>query len=400
VAVIRGVIQRCTSSSWSILSACLLSARRPFQSEAKTIADSLSLPLISDVSLDGSEESFSHALRLVEYKYGGVVSHALAIESLDSGAVVDTYTIMSNINNKSLESIPQRRPKKKCRTKTNPFFIDLFPDPKSRVGKRSQGQAGTDLLVKAVAPQKVAAARAKQTLSSLVVAGEERDHSPNGAVIYDLTAGFAQDSLILALSGRGDCQIHMVERDPIVAALLTDALRRLHLLAKSSQGLAPHEAELALDLSQRLTLEVGEGKDIVRQLAARTSFVHKDDNDDGRYHGQLLPDIVYLDPMFPPRTKSASVKKNMQILHGLLQTQQPQLQQKVLKGDVAEEDIDVDAREEQDLLEAALNAAKARVVVKRPIHALALGHGSNGEFLKPSYSINGSVNRFDVYLTG
>ena len=31
------------------------------------------------------------------------------------------------------------------------------------------------------------------------------------------------------------------------------------------------------------------------------------------------PDVVYLDPMFPPRTKSSLVKKDMQLLHRLLQ---------------------------------------------------------------------------------
>ena len=34
------------------------------------------------------------------------------------------------------------------------------------------------------------------------------------------------------------------------------------------------------------------------------------------------PDVVYLDPMFPPRTRPSAVKKNIQILHSLLDTQQ------------------------------------------------------------------------------
>ena len=32
----------------------------------------------------------------------------------------------------------------------------------------------------------------------------------------------------------------------------------------------------------------------------------------------MRPDVCYLDPMFPPRTRSEAVKKDMQILHSLL----------------------------------------------------------------------------------
>jgi 16S rRNA (guanine1516-N2)-methyltransferase len=73
-----------------------------------------------------------------------------------------------------------------------------------------------------------------------------------------------------------------------------------------------------------------------------------------------------------------SHKKNMQILHSLLESQESQAEQ-----------LD----DQVELLEAALAVAKARDVVKRPIHAPHLGNA------KPSFDLRGSVNRFDVYVT-
>lgn len=82
--------------------------------------------------------------------------------------------------------------------------------------------------------------------------------------------------------------------------------------------------------------------------------------------------------MFPPRTKSSAVKKNMAVLHSLLGSQE------------AEDEV---AQQETDLLEAALSIAQRRVVVKRPVNAPTLGDR------KPSYDLRGSVNRWDVYIT-
>ena len=90
--------------------------------------------------------------------------------------------------------------------------------------------------------------------------------------------------------------------------------------------------------------------------------------------------------MFPPRKKSAAVKKNMQILHGLLQTQQT---------DAAGSTPSME--EECDLLEAAIGAAKSRVIVKRPIKAALLGDSATSEApIRPSHSVCGSVKRWDV----
>eukprot|EP00957_Ditylum_brightwellii_P077426 5882692-Ditylum_brightwellii.AAC.1 len=91
--------------------------------------------------------------------------------------------------------------------------------------------------------------------------------------------------------------------------------------------------------------------------------------------------------MFPPRTKSAAVKKDMQILHGLLQTNQKTHSNNDNDDDTASIiDNGQNAihkklnqkqanrlEEERALLNAALDIAKNRVVVKRPLKAPPLG---------------------------
>ena len=82
------------------------------------------------------------------------------------------------------------------------------------------------------------------------------------------------------------------------------------------------------------------------------------------------PEVVYLDPMFPLRTKSAQVKKEMHVFHQLIG-----------------KDIDADL-----LLQIAQECAQKRVVVKRPrIAPFLAGH-------KPNYTLEGRSNRYDVYL--
>jgi 16S rRNA (guanine1516-N2)-methyltransferase len=82
------------------------------------------------------------------------------------------------------------------------------------------------------------------------------------------------------------------------------------------------------------------------------------------------PDVIYLDPMYPHREKSAAVKKEMRVFQSLVG-----------------EDLDAD-----DLLAPAIALAKYRVVVKRPSYAPPLAGKT------PSTSINMKKNRFDVYV--
>jgi len=81
------------------------------------------------------------------------------------------------------------------------------------------------------------------------------------------------------------------------------------------------------------------------------------------------PDVVYLDPMFPEKRKTAAVKKDMAAFHTLVGS-----------------DDDADA-----LLPLALQAARYRVVVKRPRHAPHLDN------CKPGMVLEGESTRFDIY---
>eukprot|EP00525_Craspedostauros_australis_P003117 CAMPEP_0198125714 /NCGR_PEP_ID=MMETSP1442-20131203/43209_1 /TAXON_ID= /ORGANISM="Craspedostauros australis, Strain CCMP3328" /LENGTH=197 /DNA_ID=CAMNT_0043785371 /DNA_START=41 /DNA_END=631 /DNA_ORIENTATION=+ len=197
-----------------------------------------------------------------------------------------------------------------------------------------------------------------------------------------MTAGFAQDSLTMALSGSNVQHVCMIERDPIVATLLQDAMRRLTVLAASTEP----EAEIAKGLCDVLSLHRGDGADVLPSLIQSETIG--------------LPDIVYLDPMFPPRTKSAAVKKNMKLLHDLLGTQRQQVKQhsEAFEGeDVSTSEPQMSTEEQEArILKAALQYAQCKVVVKRPIRAATIG---NAESVQPSYSVDGSTNRFDVYYT-
>jgi 16S rRNA (guanine1516-N2)-methyltransferase len=79
-------------------------------------------------------------------------------------------------------------------------------------------------------------------------------------------------------------------------------------------------------------------------------------------------DTVYLDPMFPPRDKTALPRKSAQVLGDLL----------------GESDVDL-----RDVVPAAAQRARRRVVVKRRRH--------DATCLKPDWQIVGRSVRFDVY---
>lgn len=161
--------------------------------------------------------------------------------------------------------------------------------------------------------------------------------------VLDATAGLGRDAFILASLG---ASVHMVERVPEIRALLKSALE--HARAPG-QG-EPDDFARAIT---RLSLQAGDAVDCLAPIA------HEE-----------RPDVIYLDPMFPPRQKSALVKKEMRILHNLV-------------------GLDPDA---DQLLEAARATGVRRIVVKRPRIAPALSGA------KPSHVLSGKTNRFDVYL--
>lgn len=86
---------------------------------------------------------------------------------------------------------------------------------------------------------------------------------------------------------------------------------------------------------------------------------------------QLQPDVVYLDPMFPHRQKSAAVGGESLFLQSFAPPP--------------------DTQEQRELLDMALAYAEYRVVVKRPIKAPPLADR------KPTASLKGKAVRFDLY---
>ena len=153
--------------------------------------------------------------------------------------------------------------------------------------------------------------------------------------VLDATAGLGRDAFVLASLG---CQLTLVERNPVVAALLTDGLERASL-----------SLEVA-EITNRMTLIHAPALNSLTELANA--------------------DVVYLDPMYPAKEKSAAIKKEMRLFQGLVG-----------------KDLDAD-----HLLAPALDLAEYRVVVKRPSYAPPLADK------KPSTSINMKKNRFDVYV--
>ncbi len=157
--------------------------------------------------------------------------------------------------------------------------------------------------------------------------------------VLDATAGLARDAYVLASLG---CAITMLEQSPVVAELVQQAIDR-----------ASENADFQLIQQQGFKLINDNAIHYMQQLAEHEK-----------------PDVVYLDPMFPERKKSAQVKKNMQILQKLLG-----------HGD----DI-------ESLLDIALSCALKRVVVKRPKGAPCIGEH------KPSMAIETKKMRYDVYV--
>ena len=109
--------------------------------------------------------------------------------------------------------------------------------------------------------------------------------------IIDATAGLGVDAFVLASLG---CSVTMLERVPAVHALLENGLE------SSREYAAMHDSELAIILD-RMQLVSGDAEGYMNDLSDETR-----------------PDVVYLDPMFPERRKSAAVKKEMQVFHQLI----------------------------------------------------------------------------------
>ena len=159
------------------------------------------------------------------------------------------------------------------------------------------------------------------------------DHTP---IAVDMTAGLGEDAFLLAGAG---CKVIMFEQDEVIASLLEDAIKRGKEIVEIK------------DVMDRMTLIKGDSIEGVKSL-------------------DIIPDIVYLDPMFPQRQKSGLIKKKFQIIH--------ELEKPCSNG--------------SDLLNAAISTKAKKIIVKRP------QKGENLVDIKPNYTISGKAIRYDVYI--
>ena len=162
--------------------------------------------------------------------------------------------------------------------------------------------------------------------------------------VIDVTAGLGRDAFVLACLG---AQVMLLERSPILAALLEDGLSR-----------ASHDPGLKPVVTERMNLITTNAIEWLKKLPK-----------------EQHPDVIYMDPMYPHRNKSALVKKEMRVLRELV-------------GD------DEDASQ---LLHVALGCAKRRVAVKRPKTAPVLS-GTILNNRKPSSTVESKSTRYDIYV--
>lgn len=150
-------------------------------------------------------------------------------------------------------------------------------------------------------------------------------------VLIDATGGLGRDASLLAMAG---WPLVLIERNPVLHALLSDGL------ARAPAALAGQIRLLCADSATWLAQPSSEER------------------------------VVYLDPMFPARDKSAAVKKELAWLQWLMPPA---------------------GEEEGATLLAAARSQARKVVVKRPLRAPDLGAAL------PTHRVTGKTVRFDVY---
>lgn len=161
-----------------------------------------------------------------------------------------------------------------------------------------------------------------------------------GLKVLDVTFGLGKDAFFIASLG---CQVMGLEASPIIYALAADGVRRL---AAGLRG----EGQEVLTLS----VQFSDSRIFLDALTEAT-----------------IPDVIYMDPMYPTSGKAALPKKELQWLREL---------------------VEPNPERDRELLASALRRARQRVVVKRPLNAAPLAGG-----VWRSYK--GSTTRYDVYQT-
>ena len=175
--------------------------------------------------------------------------------------------------------------------------------------------------------------------------------NPHPSVI-DATAGLGEDSILLAAAG---CSVTLYELDPVIAALLENALERAASLPELQ------------DIAARMHLIKG---DSIAAMQAIGKMRETAEYTPAQPAAAPRPGVILLDPMFPERKKSALIKKKFQLLQ---QLERP-------------------CGNEEELLQAALFAHPRKIVIKRPL---------KGPYLagrKPDYSLSGKAIRYDCIV--
>ncbi len=195
---------------------------------------------------------------------------------------------------------------------------------------------------------------------------------PDDPIAVDATAGLGEDSFILAAAG---FHVIMCEYNPVIAALLADALERAQngsslsrsggandltglrvqetsFVGRHSDSFETEQIESRIrEIANRMELFTGNGIDILASLEKR-------------------PDLIYLDPMFPAKQKSGISTKKLQLFQKL----------------------ETPCEAEDELMRAAFEARPQRIVVKRPIKGKPLAGR------RPAYAIECRNVRYDCYL--
>ncbi len=179
--------------------------------------------------------------------------------------------------------------------------------------------------------------RLKGLAGEFLVRAAKIKNADHTLTAIDATAGLGEDSFFLAAAG---FHVTMYERNPVIYALLHDALER-----------ARKVPELA-------------------EIAARMTAVHGD-SVAALAQANPAPDVVLLDPMFPARQKSALVKKKLQMIQKL----------------------EVPCLDEAELVRAAMEAKPKKLIIKRP------PKGPHLAGIKPDHAIEGKAVRFDCIVS-
>lgn len=287
-----------------------------------------------------------------------------------------------------------------------PIAVDLAASAGARM-KGKPGHRGPPLLLQACG------------LKPARAPGPERDAKPVMLVV-DCTAGLGRDAAVLAKSARAHrhAMVVTVERNPVVAALLTDGVRRAlqphceHDLRRfDGLPVVTDVPALAATLSRwrtpspdsLLNCEDDGGAATSGSLAEVTSLaeaclhhqvplpVFGDASDvlHAMRRNGVLVDVVVLDPMFSASSgtrgggtrRSAKPKRELQYLSA------------VVGGD---DDVSGSAELDSLIATALQHGGAQRVVVKRLAKAATTRVGSNGG-REPNAQVAGKAVRFDVF---